>query len=67
MTDSVAYELHNLIKQNQEMERRLRELQAAIATIRADFETVVAARIKDLDTLAVRENHAPSARQMASV
>lgn len=49
MTD-FADDLRRLIAQNHEMERRLRELQLAIAGMRAEFETVIASRIQELDS-----------------
>jgi hypothetical protein len=66
MSDPVASELRNLIHQNQELERRLRELQVAIAGIRADFETVMYARIQELDCGDGPHAHVASARQVTA-
>jgi hypothetical protein len=46
MSDATTAELRRLIDQNRLMEQKLRDLQLAIAGIRADFETVVAARLQ---------------------
>jgi ABC-type phosphate transport system auxiliary subunit len=45
----IAEDLRRLIAQNQEMERRLHELQAALAGMRTDFETAIATRMRQLD------------------
>jgi hypothetical protein len=49
MADPAANQIRTLIRQNEELEQRLRNLQVAIAGIRADFEAVMHARIHQLD------------------
>lgn len=48
---TVSDELRRLIAHNQEMESRLQALQQSVAGMRADFEQVIAARIRELEVI----------------
>ncbi len=49
--DSMADELRRLIAHNQEMEHRLHALQLSVAGMRADFEQVIASRMRELEVI----------------
>lgn len=49
VSDNIANELRRLIAQNQEMEARLQALQLSVAGMRADFEQVIASRMRELE------------------
>ncbi|MGE0605878.1 MAG: hypothetical protein AB7O62_02040 [Pirellulales bacterium] len=54
--DKVADELRRLIAHNQEMESRLQALQLSVAGMRADFEQVIAARMRELQVVHTDED-----------
>jgi hypothetical protein len=51
MIDTTSDQLRTLIERNRELEIRLQALQHTIAILRADFEEMMAGRMKELEQL----------------